>query len=187
MPATASLAYLPEVTDPLGELVPQRCRHYFTGDADIRNYKARCYSFGGSVQYLPLVRAFLNTCAATRSEDYRYLFTLLGSELANNAVEHSRSGEPYGTYTLKCERRDGGLKLTCRDQGARDGEQAECDRRSYLRPRPNGLDLTAESGRGLALINALATSWGDNGIPDHRQVWFFLASDLTDNLWNTAV
>jgi anti-sigma regulatory factor (Ser/Thr protein kinase) len=186
MPVTASLTGLPEVTVPLGELVPRRRRHYFTGDADIRNYKARCYSFGGSVRYLPLVRAFLATCAATRTEDYRYLFTLLGSELANNAVEHSRSGEPYGTYTLKCERRDGGLRLTCRDQGARDGEQAESDPRSYLRPRPNGLDLSAESGRGLALIDALATAWGDNGVPEHRQVWFFLAYDLTDSLWNTT-
>ncbi|WP_017570401.1 ATP-binding protein [Nocardiopsis halotolerans] len=186
MPATASLAHLPEVTVPLGELVPPRCRHYFTGAADIRSYKARCYPFNGSVQYMPLVRAFLNTCAITQSEDYRYLFTLLGSEIANNAVEHSRSGEPYGTYILKCERRDGGLKLTCRDQGARDGERAEFDGRSYLRPRPNGLDPASESGRGLAMVNALATSWGDNGIPDYRQVWFFLAYDLTDNPWNTA-
>ncbi|WP_150241179.1 ATP-binding protein [Nocardiopsis quinghaiensis] len=186
MPATASLTGLPEVTVPLGELVPPRCRHYFTGDADVRSYKARCYSFGGSVQYLPLVRAFLNTCAATQPEDYRYLFTLLGSEIANNAIAHSRSGEPYGTYTLKCERRDGGMKLTCRDQGARNCARAESDRRSYLRARPNGLELSAESGRGLALVNALATSWGDNGIPEYRQVWFFLAYDLTDNLWNTA-
>lgn len=186
MPATAPMPPLPEVTLPLGELVPPRCRHYFTGRADIRNYKARCYPFGGSVQYMPLVRAFLNTCAATRPEDYRYLFTLLGSELANNAVEHTRSGEPYGTYTFKCERLEGGLKLTCRDQGARDRTRVEFDRRSYLRARTNGLGLEAESGHGLALIDALATAWGDNGVPERRQVWFFLAYDLTGNLWNTA-
>ena len=186
MPATAPMPPLPEVTVPLGELVPPRHRHYFTGQADIRNYKARCYSFVGSVQYMPLVRAFLNTCAATRSEDYRYLFTLLGSELANNAVEHTRSGESYGTYTFKCERLDGGLKLTCRDQGARDRTRIGFDHRSYLRSHPNGLGLAAECGRGLVLIDALATAWGDNGIPERRQVWFFLAYDLTDNLWNTT-
>ncbi|MFL1382256.1 MULTISPECIES: hypothetical protein [unclassified Nocardiopsis] len=55
-----------------------------------------------------------------------------------------------------------------------------------FRPGPSGLDATAESGRGLALVDALATSWGDNGIADHRQVWFFLAYDLTDNPWTTA-
>ncbi|SIO85226.1 hypothetical protein BQ8420_05885 [Nocardiopsis sp. JB363] len=85
MPVNAPLAELPDVTLPLGELVPRFQRHYFTGSADIRFFKSRCYTFGRSVQYMPLVRAFLGTCAAERSTDYRYLFTLLGSELANNA------------------------------------------------------------------------------------------------------
>ena len=37
--------------------------------------------------------------AATETADYRYLFTLLGSELANNAIGHSLSGHPGGAYT----------------------------------------------------------------------------------------
>jgi hypothetical protein len=167
---------LPEVTVPLGELVPPRCRHYFTGRADRAHYKTRRYDFGGSAQYMPLVRAFLDTCAAERDRDYRYLFTLLGSELANNALRHSRSGQPFGVYTLTCQRTRTGLRLTCRDQGAREDRTV---------PNPKGLELAAESGRGLAMIDAFATSWGDNGIRDYRQVWFFLAYDLTDSLWNT--
>ncbi|WP_160050519.1 ATP-binding protein [Nocardiopsis sp. FR4] len=176
---------LPEVTVPLGELVPPRCRHYFTGTTDRAPYRVRRYDFAGSVQYLPLVRAFLDTCAATREEDYRYLFTLLGSELASNALRHSKSGQPFGVYTLTCQRTRTGLRLTCRDQGARDGKTVDFGQRSHLRPNPNGLDLSAESGRGLAMIDALATDWGDNGIPDHRQVWFFLAYDLAGSRWNT--
>ncbi|WP_026122398.1 ATP-binding protein [Nocardiopsis halotolerans] len=186
MPATAPMPVLPEVTVSLSELVPPRYRHYFTGRADRAHYRTRRYDFGGSIQYMPLVRAFLDTCAADRDRDYRYLFTLLGSELANNALEHSRSGQPFGGYTLTCRRTRTGLRLTCRDEGARDGRTVGLGQRCHLKANPNGLDLSAESGRGLAMVNALATSWGDNGIPDYRQVWFFLAYDLTDNLWNTA-
>ena len=183
--ATASLADLPEVTVPLGELIPPRCRHYFTGRSERAHYRVRRYDFGGSTRYMPLVRAFLNTCAAERDEEYRYLFTLLGSEVANNALEHSRSGRPFGVYTLICERTRDGLRLTCRDQGARDGAAVPFGQRAHLRAAPNGLGLAAESGRGLALIDALATAWGDNGIPDRRQAWFFLVYDLSDSLWNT--
>jgi anti-sigma regulatory factor (Ser/Thr protein kinase) len=185
MPATAPLSGLPEVTVPLGELVPPRCRHYFTGRADRAHYRTRRYDFAGSAQYMPLVRAFLDTCAAERDRDYRYLFTLLGSELANNALRHSRSGQPFGVYTLTCQRIREGLSLTCRDQGSRNGKQAALGQRSHLTANPNGLDLSAESGRGLAMIDACATSWGDNGIRDYRKVWFFLAYDLTDSLWNS--
>ncbi|MFV2196952.1 ATP-binding protein, partial [Nocardiopsis sp. LOL_012] len=38
MPVTTPLAALPEVTVPLGALVPPRCRHYFTGRADRAHY-----------------------------------------------------------------------------------------------------------------------------------------------------
>jgi hypothetical protein len=36
------------------------------------------------------------------------------------------------------------------------------------------------------MVNALATSWGGNGVPNYRQVWFFLACDLTGSPWNTS-
>ena len=185
MPVNAPLAGLPDVTLPLGELVPRFQRHYFTGPADIRFFKSRCFTFGRSVQYMPLVRAFLDTCAAERDTDYRYLFTLLGSELANNALTHTRSGEPYGFYTLKCERRDNGLRLTCRDQGSKHTDQASRPNRlEYLTTCASRLTSEAESGRGLAMIDSLATSWGDNGLTNTRQVWFFLAHDLSSSSWN---
>ncbi|GAB3727462.1 ATP-binding protein [Nocardiopsis nanhaiensis] len=187
MPATAPMPPLPEVTLPLAELVPAHQRHYFTGRAGMRYFSTRCYTFGRSVQYMPLVRAFLDTCAAEHSGDFRYLFTLLGSELANNALTHSRSGEPYGVYTLKCERRDNGLRLTCRDQGAKATAQDTPGRFEYLSTDASRLNSEAESGRGLAMVEALATSWGDNGFTGTRQVWFFLAADLSGSRWNALL
>ncbi|GAB2500756.1 ATP-binding protein [Nocardiopsis aegyptia] len=180
MPAIAPMPVLPEVTVPLSELVPRRCRHYFNPHSGRGAYRVRCYDFGSSVQFMPLVRAFLDTCADHRDTDYRYLFTLLGSELANNALCHSRSGEPFGTYTLRCVRRRDGLQLTCHDQGSK-----AISTDFPLTAAPDGLNPDAESGRGLAMVDALATDWGDNGVADFRQVWFFLAYDLAGSRWNS--
>ncbi|MDT0330012.1 ATP-binding protein [Nocardiopsis lambiniae] len=177
---------LPEVTLPLGELVPRRCRHYFNPHARRPHYKVRSYEFGSSPQLMPLVRAFLDACAAERDADYRYLFTLLGSELAANALTHSLSGQPFGTFTLRCERRRTGLHLACTDQGDFSGRTTPDGEHEHLVPDSAGLEAGAESGRGLALVDALATSWGDNGIADHRRVWFFLAYDLTGNPWTAT-
>src|SRR5699024_4889828 len=73
-----------------------------------------------------------------------------------------------------------GLHLACRDLG---GLQ---DKDSHLTPNTRGLNLSAESGRGLAMVDALSTSWGDNGNAMHRTVWFYLAYDLANSQWNTT-
>ncbi|WP_236567812.1 MULTISPECIES: ATP-binding protein [unclassified Nocardiopsis] len=182
MPATAAvpLSALGEATMPLSSFVRPVHRHYFTRCAERPNYRLRRYDFAGTLAVMPLVRAFLDTCAATQSADYRYLFTLLGSELANNALRHSLSGQPGGTYTLLVHRHRTGLHLTCRDWGGlreRDGR---------LKPRADGLNLAAESGRGLAMVDAFATEWGDNGQAEFRSVWFFLSCDLAGSRWNTT-
>jgi anti-sigma regulatory factor (Ser/Thr protein kinase) len=176
---------LPEVTVPLNELVPPAYRHYFNGHPSRPRYTIRRYDFGSSPQYMPLVRAYLDTCAAQQNTDYRYLFTLLGSELANNALRHSKSGLPGGSYSLLAERHRNGMTLTCRDQGELADRMIRHDQREHLVPALEGLNLAAESGRGLAMVDAFATRWGDNGQPSYRKVWFHLAYDLTDSLWNT--
>ena len=169
-----------EATVPLASFIRPFQRHYFSGLPERPNYRARSYDFAGVPALMPLVRAFLDTCAATESADYRYLFTLLGSELANNAIRHSLSGHPGGTYTLRVHRNKEGLHLTCHDRGGlrtRNARPASASR---------GLDPEAESGRGLAIVDALATDWGDNGNAEYRTVWLFLAYDLTRSGWNTA-
>ncbi len=183
MPALAPVPPLPKVTVPLNSLIPPLYRHYFNRYPDRPNYLMRRYDFPGDLGFLPLVRAFLDTCAAAQSADYRYLFTLLGSELAGNAVEHTRSGKPGGTYSLLVRRHTDALTLTCQDEGTV-APFIPAPRPAELSAYPLGTD--ADSGRGLALVDALSTAWGDNGRADHRHVWFRLDYDLTDNPWTTS-
>ena len=176
MPSLSPVALLPEVTVPLNRFVPPGYEHYFNGHPDRPYYLRRRFDFVGLPMMMPLVRAFLDTCAAEHDRDYRYLFTLLGNELASNAIKHSRSGQSGGTYSLIVRRHPDGLTLTCRDAGDPNNEARwKHHHPGHLRLDPNGLDPTAEAGRGLALIDTLATSWGDNGHPLLRQVWFHLA------------
>ncbi|GAA3739263.1 ATP-binding protein [Salinactinospora qingdaonensis] len=187
MPSLSTVAPLPEVTVPLSRFVPPPYRHYFSGRPECPNYKRRRFDFCGEAAMMPLVRAFLDTCAADQGREYRYLFTLLGSELATNALRHTRSGTPDGVYTLLAERFPTGLRLTCRDDGdlGTDRFRVTAERR-HLSPDPAGYDPQSESGRGLLLVDALSTAWGDNGWSNHRHVWFYLAYDLEHSAWPTT-
>ncbi|CAM3682150.1 ATP-binding protein [Nocardiopsis rhodophaea] len=183
MPSSLTpVAPLPEVTVPLNRFIPTGYRHYFNGVWEMP-YNRRRFDFWGMPELMPLVRAFLDTCAASRDPEYRYLFTLLGSELANNALQHSDSGTSEDTYTLVAERSLDGIKLTCRDHGQARGRGSA---RDYLRIDPAGFDTNSETGRGLLLLDAFATDWGDSGWVSHRHVWFYLAYDLRDSAWNIA-
>ncbi|PDP87806.1 ATP-binding protein [Glycomyces fuscus] len=181
MPAQthAPMPALGEATVPLASFIRPAHRHYFTRQSERPNYRTRRYDFAGTPAVMPLVRAFLDTCAAAQGTDYRYLFTLLGSELANNAIRHSLSGRPGGSYTLLVHRHRTGLHLACRDRGGLHDED------SRLESDSDGLDPDAESGRGLAMVDAFATEWGDNGNAHYRTVWFSLAYDLTGSRWST--
>lgn len=175
MSSLAPVAPLPEVTVPLNRFILPGYAHYFNGHDDGPVFRRRRYEFWGEARMMPLVRAFLDTCAAARDAEYRYLFTLLGGELAANAIAHTRSGGPEGSFTLRAERRPDRLVLSCRDQGTADPRTPAFGDRRPLRADPAGLDPCAESGRGLALIDTLATAWGDNANPHRRLVWFHLA------------
>lgn len=98
-------------------------------------------------------------------------------------LKHSRSGLPGRSYTLLCERQRDGLRLTCRDNGSLTARSWSVHNRGYLTVDSGGLDSSAEAGRGLAMVDALATGWGDNGRPTFRNVWFYLAYDLQDSVW----
>lgn len=186
MPLLAPVPPLPEVTVPLNLFIPGLQKHYFNRMPDRPYFTRRRFEFCGTPQLMPLVHAFLDTCAAAQSAEYRFLFDLLGTELAANAIRHTRSGLPGGTYVLMAERSTEGLTLTCQDDGALDGRNYSNKEHHHLRADPGGLDPEAESGRGLAMVDALATSWGDSGRPSHRHVWFFLAYDLHDSAWAAA-
>lgn len=186
MPLLAPVPPLPEVTVPLNLFIPPLQKHYFNRRSDRPCYTRRRFEFSGSPLLMPLVHAFLDTCAAAQSAEYRYLFDLMGTELATNAIRHSRSGRPGRTYVLMAERSAEAMTLSCQDDGGLDGRRYDRFERHYLSVDPGGFDPDAEAGRGLAMLDAFATAWGDSGRPSHRQVWFTLAYDLRDSAWTTT-
>jgi anti-sigma regulatory factor (Ser/Thr protein kinase) len=89
---------------------------------------------------------------------------LLGSELATNAIMHSSSGEPGGTFAVRAELRHGDYAwLEVEDQGG-DWTLRE--------------DQDDEHGRGLAIVAAIAGdgNWGtETQTPLSFVVWARLA------------
>lgn len=82
---------------------------------------------------------------------------LVVSELITNALLHARS-QRQGGIRLELLRR--GHSLVCR---VADG--------STLPPAPEHATETAESGRGLLLVQAVSTSWGWSYEPHGKVVW----------------
>ncbi|MEU6478780.1 ATP-binding protein [Streptomyces sp. NPDC047017] len=94
---------------------------------------------------------------------------LATDELFANAVRHACTG-PRDTVTLTIEHTARTLRITLAD-------------RSPRLPRRRTADAAAESGRGLAIVAAVADDWGlappEPGSPGKR-VWFTL------RLWGAA-
>ncbi|GAA1453822.1 ATP-binding protein [Nocardiopsis tropica] len=184
MPTLVSVPALAKEEDSFLAGVPDEYRHYFNGRPPVP-FTKRHWEFAGEPACIPLARAFLDTCAATRDSEFRYVFALLGTELATNAIRHSRSGEDGQTFVLKVTRGPNGLTLACRDNGRPTSSPSGEDGPLSAGPLA-GDRLTAENGRGLALVDSFATAWGDNGHPSIRKVWFHLAYDLTGSSWPAA-
>jgi anti-sigma regulatory factor (Ser/Thr protein kinase) len=86
---------------------------------------------------------------------------LLASELAANAILHSRSGHPNGTFTMRatiCPGHYAWVEVT--DHGGTWAADEADD----------------EQGRGLAIVAAIAGAgnWGIDGDPSSRAAWFRL-------------
>ena len=95
---------------------------------------------------------------------------LLTSELATNAIQHTASGEG-GTFEVVIWQRPATVRVAVINAGAP----------SIPAPRSAGdpddlgdLGDLASSGRGLALVDALARQWGQHGNRHRRAVWFEL-------------
>ncbi len=84
------------------------------------------------------------------------------SELATNASVHSRSRQPGGSYSIRTAAGPAVVRVEVTDQGG-----------------PwHGSDGDSCRGRGLAVVAALASSWGVTGGSAGRTVWCeFTASD----------
>ena len=97
---------------------------------------------------------------------------LLTSELATNAIRHTASGLPAGTFEVGVHRVPGRVRVEVHDLGNLDQSP---------HPRYRAPYDTAEHGRGLDLVEALATAWGSEprGDGPGRRVWFELVWDGT--------
>lgn len=120
----------------------------------------------GSVVDLPAelssagrARRFVAECASQMGRDgVVELAQLLVSELVTNAVAHA--GTPVA---IQCAPTDGGLRVSVWDGS------------SHL-PRPEQPDAWAERGRGLVLVDTLASRWGADPQPGNgKSVWFELS------------
>lgn len=85
--------------------------------------------------------------------------TLLTTELAANAVRHSRTDH----IELTVEWEDSRVRVAVADG-------------SPVPPTVMHPDLMAPGGRGLQLVDALATRWGFERRADGKVVWFELCA-----------
>jgi anti-sigma regulatory factor (Ser/Thr protein kinase) len=86
------------------------------------------------------------------------------SELATNALLHSASGNG-GHFKITVERGESSVRVAVSDNG------------SAGKPAIRVLDATSEQGRGLALVELVASQWGESGDERGRSVWFELGWD----------
>jgi anti-sigma regulatory factor (Ser/Thr protein kinase) len=115
-------------------------------------------TYPGRADQIRLVRADLRTVL----DDCRLAddVILCASELAANAVLHSRSRLPGGTFTVKVTVSDEGrIRIAVEDNGG-----------LWVGGTPS-----LEVGHhGLDIIRALASDWGIDGDDAHRTVWAVL-------------
>ncbi|WP_046468059.1 ATP-binding protein [Allosalinactinospora lopnorensis] len=76
---------------------------------------------------------------------------VIASELCTNAIVHTRSGDPGRTFHLRVQ---------VDTHGVRGEVRTRLPRRLSSVPRLVAAAPWAESGRGLHLVDALATTWG---------------------------
>lgn len=102
--------------------------------------------------------------------DSTQVLSLLVSEMVTNAVIHARTAITVGVTPL-----DGAVLVTVSDRNLVEPEQ-----QPYSSSRP--------SGRGIALIEALAEEWGVVSDDFGKTVWCTVrASDLTDSTYGSAL
>jgi len=120
-----------------------------------------CRSFAGRPDEVPRVRKFV--ALVLRDFTAATDVVLMAGELATNAVQHSQSGQPGGRFSVLVETGDPGwIWLGVQDAGG---------------PTPPRLRSPAaagglEGGRGLQIVDGLASAWGVTGDVAGRTVWF---------------
>jgi anti-sigma regulatory factor (Ser/Thr protein kinase) len=111
---------------------------------------------------LRAARGFADQLVADHDVRFRETVVLLVSELVSNAVQH---GGPHGRDArvgLMVDEHEAGVRVEVTDAGGGD-------------PRPGDGAIDRPSGRGLLLVEALASRWGCKRMAVGKTVWFELA------------
>lgn len=119
----------------------------------------------GEAEQAAVLRRHLRLIASWPPQEADLLESL-ASELFNNAITHSRSGDPGGEVTVTVITFPGRVQVKVTDQGPR----KEQDTTPHLRP----LDLTEVGGLGLRMVAAQASRWGALHEGGRTTVWFDL-------------
>ncbi|HEY3681686.1 MAG TPA: ATP-binding protein [Streptosporangiaceae bacterium] len=123
-------------------------------------YQACRRTFLGTADQVSEARRFVTDHLAAAPEELLFLAELVASELATNAVTHTRSGEPGGVFQIAVELRPAeSICITAYDEGST----------SHVIPHSAAED--EESGRGLAIIETLAMQWGVVTTPGRHGVY----------------
>jgi anti-sigma regulatory factor (Ser/Thr protein kinase) len=121
--------------------------------------RPECRVFPGRPEQVACARRFisqvLTRCPAVADA------VLLTSELVTNTLRHTITGAGGHFEVIACHGQ-GGIRVTVTDDGS--------GAAPALLPRAT----LATSGRGLALVGALAARWGHQGSERGRAVWFEL-------------
>jgi anti-sigma regulatory factor (Ser/Thr protein kinase) len=106
--------------------------------------------FPADASQVGAARAFLATILAGDPAADDAVLCL--SELASNAIVHSRSREPGGSFTVRAHRHHRRLRVEVTDQGG-----------PWPTPIPTHPSPDQPTGRGLLIVSQLATRWGRAG------------------------
>lgn len=113
-------------------------------------------TFEQTRESVPAARRYVVDLLAQLPDDLATTAALLVSELAANAVLYGA-----GPFEVSVQRSEQGARV-----GVTDGGSGE--------PTPQHPSDTAEHGRGLQLVGALASAWGVQRDTANKTVWFEL-------------
>jgi serine/threonine-protein kinase RsbW len=107
-----------------------------------------------------VARAIVEAVGSDLPESILVDAKLLTTEVVTNAIRHAR-----GTQAVIVRvRRNNVVRVEVVDQGP------------IFHPQPQTTSTPAESGRGLMVVNAVASAWGVEPDEAGKKVWFELAT-----------
>ncbi|MEV0350517.1 ATP-binding protein [Nonomuraea sp. NPDC050680] len=116
-----------------------------------------CRNFPGTRSQIREARQFVSSYLGDRPETDTV--QLIVSELATNAIRHTRSGLPGGRFGVTLHAGSTLLILAVLDEGG------------PATPHLHQAEDEDQNGRGLHLVETLTTRWGVHGDDAGRTVW----------------